>query len=110
MEATAALQLLEDHRASLAKVKEMEHLDLVLMSMIESSNYTIAMALYLSAWMKENAAEDLSRAEEFEDAAAKYIRIASALVAKSLVPPKRSPSMFSYRLIMVVSNLCDLTV
>ena len=45
--ATVSLQIVEEHRTDLAKVKEMEHLDLVLSSMIEGADYTIAMALYL---------------------------------------------------------------
>ena len=45
--ATTSLELVEEHRTDLAKVKEMEHLDLVLTSMIEAADYTIAMSLYL---------------------------------------------------------------
>ena len=45
--ATVSLRIVEEHRTDLAKVKEMEHLDLVLSSMIEAADYTIAMALYL---------------------------------------------------------------
>eukprot|EP01083_Nonionella_stella_P207975 755059_1 len=39
------------------------------------------MALYLSAYMMENAERDLSRSEDFEEVGTKYIRIASQLVA-----------------------------
>eukprot|EP01084_Bolivina_argentea_P167991 291427_1 len=81
MSATNALKLLEEHRTSLAKTLKMDNLDLVLISMIESSNYTIAMALYLSAWMRHAAEYDLSRAQDFENVSEKYVRIASELVS-----------------------------
>ena len=45
--ATTSLQIVEEHRTDLAKVKEMENLDLVLTSMIEAADYTVAMSLYL---------------------------------------------------------------
>merc|ERR1719206_1208946 len=79
--ATVSLQIVEEHRTDLAKVKEMEHLDLVLSSMIEAADYTVAMALYLSAYMQVNAANDLSRSADFQEVAQKYIRIASQLIA-----------------------------
>jgi len=81
MTATESLQIVEEHRTDLAKVKEMEHLDLVLTSMIEAADYTIAMALYLSDYMTSNAENDLSRSADFEKVANKYIQIASELVA-----------------------------
>ncbi len=37
MNASTALQIVELHRTDLAKVKEMEHLDIMLTSMIEAA-------------------------------------------------------------------------
>eukprot|EP01083_Nonionella_stella_P061283 159736_1 len=80
MTATTSLQIIEEHRTHLAKVKEIQYLDVMLTSMIEAADYTIAMALYLSAYMMQNAENDLSRSEHFERVASKYIRTASKLV------------------------------
>eukprot|EP01083_Nonionella_stella_P038291 104186_1 len=63
--ATTSLQIIEDHRTDLSKVKEIGYLDVMLTSMIEAADYTIAMALYLSAYMMQNAENDLSRSEHF---------------------------------------------
>jgi len=76
-----SLRLLNDHRADLTKVKDMNNLHNVCLAMIESSKYSIAMCLYLSAFMRECGDNDLSRNEAFNIIADKYTKIALQLVA-----------------------------
>eukprot|EP01083_Nonionella_stella_P080159 220125_1 len=80
MDTATSLQLLRMNSGILCKVKEIAHLDILGASMIESADFTIAMALYLSAFMSDAADNDLSRSAEFEEIADKYTRIASNLV------------------------------
>ena len=51
--ATVSLQIVEEHRTDMAKVKELKHLDLVLTLTACTVDYTAVMALYLSAYMED---------------------------------------------------------
>ena len=75
-----AIELLQAHIADIAKVKELEHLELVCSAIIENSDYPIATALHLSNFVHEVAKDDLSRKKEFEDIAEQFTHVAEKLV------------------------------
>lgn len=75
-----AIELLQAHIADIAKVKDLEHLELVCSAVIENSEYPIATALHLSNFVDEVAKDDLSRKQEFEEMAERYTVVAESLV------------------------------
>eukprot|EP01084_Bolivina_argentea_P089265 161095_1 len=80
MDTTKSLELLNKNSDILCKVKDITHLDVLCTSMIESSDFAIAMSLYLSAFMNDAGESDLSRSSDFEEISDKYVRIANNLV------------------------------
>ena len=75
-----AIELLQTHIADIAKVKDMENLELVCSAVIENSHFPIATALHLSHFMGKVAEDDLSRKDEFLDIARRYTVVAEKLV------------------------------
>merc|ERR1719242_857157 len=74
------IDLMQAHIADIAKVKDLEHLELVCSSVIANSEYPIATALHLSRFVTDLAADDLSRKDEFKEIAERYTIVAESLV------------------------------
>ena len=75
-----AIELLQTHIADIAKVKDMDNLELVCSAVIENSHYPIATALHLSNFVSAVAEDDLSRKQEFQEIADRYTVVAEKLV------------------------------
>ena len=75
-----AIELLQTHIADIAKVKNMDNLELVCSAVIENSHYPIATALHLSNFITKVGEDDLSRKQQFQEIADRYTVVAEKLV------------------------------
>ncbi|ETO30790.1 hypothetical protein RFI_06328, partial [Reticulomyxa filosa] len=76
-----AVRLLEENREPLSKLRA-QSLDDLCQAIIETSEFPEATSLYLAAFMKERADNDLSRKDLFNDIAERYIAISTQLLAE----------------------------
>ncbi|ETO16662.1 hypothetical protein RFI_20677, partial [Reticulomyxa filosa] len=76
-----AVRLLQENKEQLSKLR-MESLETLCEAMIEASEFPAAMSLYLAAFMKERAQNDLSREEQLMAISDRYIKIARGLLEK----------------------------
>eukprot|EP01084_Bolivina_argentea_P005268 9958_1 len=79
MATTSAIKILEKYKITLLKVQDVDNLDRVLSSVVQSSTYTVATALYLSAYIKEAGNRDVSRSTHWIELSEKYVGIALKL-------------------------------
>eukprot|EP01084_Bolivina_argentea_P241321 405153_1 len=70
------------HWRKLLTVNNIDYLDRALTGVIRESTYTIATALYLSSKMKDAIETDVSRSDDFDRLAEKYVKIAMNITNK----------------------------
>ena len=98
-----AIYLLERTRDALVRF-QVEPLDNVCLKIIASSNYPIATALYLAAFMSQNGIRDSSRSDQFAAKSEKYIAIATHLLSQI-----ESDHLLAI-LIEIPSNIDDMSI
>ena len=98
-----ALRLLQQRRNALVRF-HVSSLDKVCLKIISSSTFPIATALYLAAFMRQNARRDSSRQDQFDEMYRKYSKIATDLLSQI-----ESDHLVAI-LIEIPSNIDDLSI
>ena len=98
-----AIRLLRQTRNALVRF-HVSSLDKVCLKIISSSTFPIATALYLAAFMRQNARQDSSRKDQFDKIYEKYSKIATDLLSQI-----ESDHLLAI-LIEIPSNIDDLSI